>query len=90
MEIVQCLDGELALFAEIIEELWKIHLEPEIYKKAVEIQVGYSCGNIWDDLEDEKLYYRSLAVVLVKPNIEKTKWDWKQEDLSASSSSASV
>ena len=80
METVQCLDGELALFAWIIEEPWKIHLEPEIYKEAVEIQVGYPCANIWDDLEDEQLYYKSLAVVLVrrgvrKPSIEKTKWD---------------
>lgn len=44
----------------------------------MEIQVGYPCANIWDDLEDEQLYYKSLAVVLVrrgvrKPSIEKTK-----------------
>ena len=27
----------------------------------MEIQGGYSCANIWDDLEDEQLYYKSCS-----------------------------
>lgn len=31
METLKCLSGEMALFAQVVEQPWKINLEHEIY-----------------------------------------------------------